>query len=110
MTSHYFEQKFTPFPPCHISSQVITPPSNITSQFATPLTFTITNFHLFCVCLDKKFICYIDLICARCDKTNILFENTAHIAKQKLSSKVFSTCTLLKTETNELRCAHVGND
>jgi len=35
-------------------------------------------------------------------------ENTAHIAKQKLSSKLFST--LLKTETNELRCANAGSD
>ena len=35
-------------------------------------------------------------------------ENTANIAKQKLSSKVFST--LLKIETNELRCANAGND
>jgi len=37
MTSHYFGQKFTPSPPCHISSQVFKPPSNITSQFASPL-------------------------------------------------------------------------
>ena len=45
----------------------------MTSQFATPpLKFVITNFHLFCVCLDKNFICFIDLICARCGKTNIL--------------------------------------
>ena len=25
-----------------------------------------------CVCLEKNFICFIDLICARCGKTNIL--------------------------------------
>jgi len=46
------------------------------SQFAKkkkPLPFAITNFHLFCVCLDKNFIYFIDLICARCGKTNILF-------------------------------------
>jgi len=35
-------------------------------------------------------------------------ENTAHIAEQKLSSKVFST--LLKTETNKVRCVNAGND
>jgi len=35
-------------------------------------------------------------------------ENTALIAEQKLSSKMFST--LLKTETNELRCTNAGND
>ena len=54
---------------------------------------------------------FIDVLCTRCDKTNILFvkrRNTAHIAKQKLSNKVFST--LLKTKTNELRCANAGND
>jgi len=43
------------------------------SQLATPLTVAITNFHIVCVCLDKNFICFIDFICARCDKTNILF-------------------------------------
>jgi len=68
MTSHYFGQKSTPSPPCHISSQVFNPPWNITSQFATP-TIAVTNFHLFCVCLDKNFICFIDLICTHCDKT-----------------------------------------
>jgi len=36
MTSHYFGQKSTPSLPCHISSQVVNPPSNITSQFAIP--------------------------------------------------------------------------
>jgi len=35
-------------------------------------------------------------------------ENTAHIAKQRLSSKVFST--LLKTATNEVRCANASHD
>jgi len=73
MTSHYLGQKSPPSPPCHISSQVFKPPSNITSQFEPPVIFAITNFHLFCVWLDKNFICFVDLICARCDKTNILF-------------------------------------
>ena len=36
------------------------------------------------------------------------FNLALHIAKQKLSSKVYST--LMKTETNELRCANAGND
>jgi len=46
----------------------------MTPQFATPpVTVALTNIHLFCVCLDKNFICFIDLICARCDKNNILF-------------------------------------
>jgi len=67
-----FSAKIYPLPPCHISSQVFSSPWNITSQFATP-TVAITNFHLLCVRLGKNFICFIYLIGARCDKTNILF-------------------------------------
>jgi len=74
MTSHYFGQKSTLSPLVTFRQKYSNPPSNTTSQFATPhLLFAITNFHLFCVCLDKNLICFIDLICARCGKTNTLF-------------------------------------
>jgi len=110
MTSHYFGQKSTPYPLVTFRHKYLTPTSNIASQFATPpLTFAITNFHIFCVCLDKIFICFIDLICARCGNTNILFVKCRkHCTHCEAKSKVFST--LLKTETNELRCANAGND
>ena len=69
-----FWAKIYPLPPCHISSQVFNPPLNITSQFLNPPPYVcITNFHIFRVCLDKISICFIDFICARCGKTNILF-------------------------------------
>jgi len=34
-----------------------------------PLTIAVTNFHPFCVYLDKNFVCFIVLICTRFDKT-----------------------------------------
>jgi len=70
-----FWAKIYPLTPCHISSQAFNPPLkyNVAIFNPLPLIVAITNFHLFCVCLDKNFICFIDLICACCDKTNILF-------------------------------------
>ena len=105
-----FWAKIYPLPPCHISSQVFNPHFKYSITIRNPpLTFAITNFHIFCVCLDKIFICFIDLICARCGNTNILFVKCRkHCTHCEAKSKVFST--LLKTETNELRCANAGND
>jgi len=42
---------------------------NVTICNPPPLTTAVTNFHLFCICLDKNFICFIVLVCTRCDKT-----------------------------------------
>jgi len=44
MTSHYFEQKSTPSPLCHIRHKYLIPASNITSQFATPPPAYICNY------------------------------------------------------------------
>jgi len=75
MTSHHFGQKSTHSSPCHISSQVYKPPSNITSQFAKHPPY-ICNYKfpsILCLPRQKFHLCFIDLICARCGKTNILF-------------------------------------
>ena len=113
MTSHYFGEKFVPCPPCHISSQVFKPPWNITSQCANPphvsfnykftsiLSLLRQKFHLF----YRFDLCTLwqDQHCIR--KTSKILHT---LLSKKLSSNVFST--LLKTETNELRCANAGND
>jgi len=86
-----------PAPLVTFRHKYLTPRSNITSQFANlpPFTFAITNFHLFCVCLDKSFHLFyrFDLCTLWQDQHSI--RKTSKILHTLLSKNYAAKCFLL---------------